>query len=143
MRIFTLIVCALALGLLAGCGASASDESELPPGVLRERDESALPPGVLRERIDDQFDRQEGSDTPRAKALVKTFPEGSLVSCWNEDASKVCAVTFSDFSSGARSFARTLDYWDFYLAVFDPGSEDPDIEQVDAEEALSPSRRGS
>jgi len=114
--------------MLAGCGASASEESELSRSVLRER-------------IDAQFDLQEGSDTPQAKALVKTFPEGSLISCWNEDASRVCAVTFSDFSPGARSFSRTLDYWDFYLAVFDPGSEDPDIEQVDAEEALSPSRR--
>lgn len=129
MRIITLIVCALGLGLLAGCGASASDESELPPSVLRER-------------IDTQFDLQEGSDTPQAKALVKTFPEGALVSCWNEDANRVCAVTFADFASGTRSFSRTLDYWDFYLAVFEPGSEDPDIEQVDAEEALSPSRRG-
>jgi len=95
----------------------------------------------LRERIDAQFDLQEGSDTPQAKALIKTFPEQSLVSCWNEDARRVCAVTFSDFPSGGQAFSRTLDYWDFYLAVFDPGSEDPDIEQVDPEEALSPSRR--
>ncbi len=114
------------LGLPVGCGGS---------------EESALSPSVLRERIDAQFDLQEGSDSPEAKALVKTFPEGSLVSCWKEDADRVCAVTFSDFSLGARSFSRTLDYWDFYLAVFEPGSEDPDIDQVDAEEALSPSRR--
>ncbi|HEX5376693.1 MAG TPA: hypothetical protein VFW48_11110 [Solirubrobacterales bacterium] len=131
MRIPSFIVCALALGLLVGCGAS--DESELS--------ESELSPGVLLERIDAQFDRQEGSDTPQAKALVKTFPENSLISCWDEDGDRVCAVTFSDFPSGGQSFSRTLDYWDFYLAVFDPGSEDPDIEQVDAEEALSPSRR--
>jgi hypothetical protein len=117
------------LGLLVGCGGS-SEESELSPSVLRER-------------IDAQFDLQEGSDTPQAKALVKTFPEGSLVSCWKEDGSRVCAVTFADFASAVRSFSRTLDYWDFYLAVFEPGSEDPDIEQVDAEEALSPSRRES
>ncbi len=129
MRILFLIACALGLGLLAGCGGS--DE------------EGGLPPSVLLERIDAQFDLQEGSDTPQAKALVKTFPEGSLVSCWNEDDNRVCAVTFADFSSGVRSFSRTLDYWDFYLAVFEPGSEDPDIEQVDAEEALSPSRRES
>lgn len=127
MRIFILIVCALALGVSIGCGSS---------------DESGLSPSVLLKRIDAQFDLQEGSDTPQAKALVKTFPEQSLVSCWNEDADRVCAVTFSQFPSGGQSFSRTLDYWDFYLAVFDSGSEDPDIEQVDAEEALSPSRRG-
>ncbi|HEY5709973.1 MAG TPA: hypothetical protein VIS51_11320 [Solirubrobacterales bacterium] len=95
----------------------------------------------MRERIDAQFTLQEGSDTPQAKALVKTFPSQSLVSCWNEHAGRVCAVTFSNFPSGGQSFSRTLDYWDFYLAVFEPGSEDPDIEQVDPEEALSPSRR--
>jgi hypothetical protein len=128
VRIFTPIACALALGLLVGCGASASDESELAPSVLLER-------------IDTQFTLQEGSDTPQAKALVKTFPNDSLISCWNEDASRVCAVTFAGFPSGGQSFSRTLDYWDFYLAVFEPGSKDPDIEQVDAEEALSPSRR--
>jgi hypothetical protein len=119
--------------LLVGCGSSG--ESEGSSG------ESGLAPSVLLERIDAQFDLQKGSDTPQAKALVKTFPEGSLVSCWKEDGNRVCAVTFSDFSSAPQSFARTLDYWDFYLAVFEPGSEDPDIEQVDAEEALSPSRR--
>jgi hypothetical protein len=121
------------LGLLVGCGASASDESELS--------ESELSPSVLLERIDAQFDLQEGSDTPQAKALIKTFPDNSLISCWNEDAGRVCAVTFSDFPSGGQSFSRTLDYWDFYLATFEPGSEDPDIDQVDPEEALSPSRR--
>ena len=127
MRILTLIVCVLALGLSAGCGASDSSE---------------LSPDVLRKRIKVQFTVQEGSETPQARALVRTFPNGSLVSCWSED-TLVCGAAVPTFPAGGLSFSRTLDYWTFYRAVFDAGGEQSDVEQVDPEEALAPSRRAS
>jgi len=96
----------------------------------------------LRKRIKVQFTVQEGSDTPQAETLVRTFPNGSLVSCWSEEG-VVCAAAVPTFPAGGLSFSRTLDYWTFYRAVFDAGGEDSDVEQVDPEEALSPSRRAS
>lgn len=124
----TFIVCALAFGLLVGCGGS---------------DASGLSPGVLRKRVGVQFTIQEGRETPQGKALARAFPQGSLFSCWSEGDGRVCGVAVPRFLAGGQSFSRTFDYWTFYRAVFDDGGEDPDTEEVDPEEALSPARRES
>ena len=129
MRLFTFIICVLALGSLVGCGGG-SDSSELSPSVLRKR-------------VGIQLTLGEGSKTPQGKTLTGLLPSSSLVSCWNEGADRVCGAAVPKFPSGGLTYSRSFHYWTFYRAVFHPGSEDPDIEQVEPEGTLAPSRRAA
>lgn len=137
MKVFAFIACALMVGSLLGCGSSSDADEQLSPALPP----AELPPDVLLERVNLQFDLMKGRDTPQGKVMLRKFPQGTVISCWQEGNDRVCGAAIPSYPTSGNSFARTLDYWDFYRATFDAGSLDPDIEQVNPEEALAPSQR--
>jgi hypothetical protein len=119
---------------LAACGGGSSGD----PGGSDNEGTSAdtLTPQQLHKALVVQFLITD--ETQRAKAFAATLKEGSVVRCWSEGPTPICAAAVSNSEYAPEYFEGKADEWTFYKATFEPGKTEPEVEEVEPRDALNP-----
>lgn len=131
LRFVTALLSSLAvIGLLAGCGGGGDSSSS-------DSNSEDLTLAQLQQRLNFQFLIGE-AETAQGEAFAKTLKEGSVISCWSEGPTPICAAAVPNGINESGFYHDHMNDWTYFKATFEPGKTRPEVEEVDPEEALNP-----
>jgi len=111
---------------VAGCGGSGTDSEDSPD----------LTGSQLRTALEYQFLYTD--ESRQGKRFASTLKEGSIVHCWSEGPTPICTAAVPNGFGEAESYSGPVDDWTFYKATFAPGQSEPEVDEIDASEAVEP-----